>query len=83
MYPKVLEVKPLDDFQILLHFDTGESKIFDVSPYLELKVFSPLKDPSVFKSVKKVFDTVEWSNGADFDPEFLYQESQTLESAPG
>lgn len=31
-----------------------------------------LKDLSLFKSAKVNFDTVEWENEADIDPETLY-----------
>jgi len=60
---------------VLLTFEDGQKRIFDVTPYLDKKVFSALKDNAVFQSVHVNFDTIEWSNGADFDPEMLYAES--------
>jgi hypothetical protein len=50
-------------------------RIFNVTPYLDKKAFTALNDTSVFQSVRVNFDSIEWSNGADFDPEMLYAES--------
>jgi len=33
---------------------------------------------SMFNTVHKSFDTIEWNNGADFDPEVLYLESEKI-----
>lgn len=75
MYKSVVKVKPLSDYILLLIFDNNEVREFDVTPYLDLGIFSELRDLSVFNSVKISFDTVEWINGADLDPEVLYEES--------
>ena len=32
-------------------------------------------DENLFKTVKVSFDSIEWSNGVDVDPETLYQDS--------
>lgn len=78
MYLSVLEVKPLERFRLLLTFENQEKRIFDVSPYLEVGKFSELKDPSVFNTVKVKFDSIEWSNCLDLDPELLYEKSIRL-----
>ena len=78
MYLSVLEVKPLERFRLLLTFENKEQRIFDVSPYLEVGKFSELKDPSVFNTVKVKFDSIEWSNCLDLDPELLYEKSIRL-----
>ncbi len=58
-----------------LKFENGEEKIFDMKPYLETGIFKALKDEAIFKTVKISFDTIEWANKADIDPETLYYES--------
>ena len=78
MYLSVIEVKALDGYQLLLKFENGEEKIFDVSPYLEIGKFQELKDEKLFKTVRVSFDSVEWDNGLDLDPELLYQKSKTV-----
>jgi hypothetical protein len=79
MYLAVKDVKPQDDYLLLLTFENGEKRQFDVKPYLHLGIFQELKDERLFKTVRKSFDTIEWENEADFDPEFLYQKSQKVE----
>ena len=75
MYLSVKKVKPLDGYKLLLTFENGEVKIFDMKPYLEKGIFRELKDISLFKSARVNFDTVEWENEADIDPETLYEDS--------
>ena len=78
MYLSVTDVKALDGYQLLLKFENGEEKIFDVSPYLEIGKFQELKDEKLFKTVRVSFDSVEWNNGLDLDPELLYQKSKAV-----
>lgn len=75
MYLSVKSVKSLDGYKLLLKFENNEEKIFDLSPYLDLGKFSELKDVSLFNSLTVSFDTIQWSNHLDLDPEFLYQKS--------
>jgi hypothetical protein len=79
MYLAVKDVKPQDNYLLLLTFENGEKRQFDVKPYLHLGIFQELKDERLFKTVRKSFDTIEWENEADFDPEFLYEKSQKVE----
>ncbi len=51
-----------------------------MKPYLDKGLFKDLKDEKIFKSVRVSFDTIEWSNGLDIDPEFLYKNSTNLEN---
>ena len=78
MYLSVIDVKPLKDYKLLLKFENNEEKVFDITPYLEIGKFKELKDTKLFNSVKVSFDTIEWSNGLDLDPELLYEKSSTL-----
>ena len=76
MYISVTEVKPTDDFKLVLRFDNAEQKIFDASEILSCGRFSELKDLEQFKKVHVAFDTIEWENGLDLDPEYLYSKSR-------
>jgi hypothetical protein len=78
----VKSVAPLPDHQLLLVFETGERRVFDVKPYLGTGVFAALKDEVLFNSVHVSFDTIAWSNGADLCPEVLYAESTPVERQP-
>ncbi|MFZ1632056.1 MAG: DUF2442 domain-containing protein, partial [Anaerolineae bacterium] len=50
-------------------------RLFDMTPYLDVGRFAELKNIEAFKQVSVSFDTVEWENGLDLDPEFLYTRS--------
>ncbi|OQY25466.1 MAG: hypothetical protein B6244_14985 [Candidatus Cloacimonetes bacterium 4572_55] len=74
MYLSVIDVKPLDDYVLWLTFENGEEKTFDVKPYLTLGRFQELKDVTLFRTARVCFDTIEWDNHLDLDPEVLYQD---------
>ena len=75
MYLSVKDVKALDEYKLLLTFDNGEERIFDMKPYLDKGIFTELKDKTMFNSVRVSYDTIEWENQADMDPERLYEDS--------
>jgi hypothetical protein len=75
MYLAVKEVKPIDNYKLILTFENNEVKIFDMIPYLDKGIFQELKDENLFKAVKVSFDSIEWPNEADIDPEILYEDS--------
>jgi hypothetical protein len=77
MYLSVSKVKPLKDYKLELMFENREIKIFDVKPYLKTGLFKTLADENIFKMVKISYDTIEWPNGIDLDPEVLYKKSIT------
>ncbi len=76
MNPRVLSVKPEKDFTLLITFNNGEVKKFDVKPYLEIGIFKELKDLSLFNSVKPSLGSIQWANGLDLCPDTLYLESE-------
>jgi Protein of unknown function (DUF2442). len=78
MHLLINEVIAQEDYQLLLTFANGEKRIFDLKPYLNLGIFSELRDMEMFKTVRPCFDSVEWANEADIDPEILYQQSKKV-----
>jgi len=72
MNPRVINVTPTQDFTLLITFNNGEEKSFDVKPYLEIGIFKELKDVSMFNSVKPFLGSIQWSNGLDLCPDTLY-----------
>ncbi len=75
MNPRVKKVEPLDDFTILITFENGEERSFDVKPYLNKGIFTELKNLNSFKSVHVAEGTVRWENEADFCPDTLFEDS--------
>ena len=72
MYLAVKEVIPTNNYNLILTFENGEKRQFDMNPYLNNGIFKELCDISKFKTVRISFDTIEWDNEADLDPEILY-----------
>jgi hypothetical protein len=79
MYLAIKNVIPQDNYLLLLIFENGEKRLFDLKPYLDFGIFRELKDLSLFKTVKTSFDSIEWDNEADLDPELLYQKSSKID----
>ena len=75
MYYAVREVLPKKNYMLLLTFENGEKREFDMKPYLESGIFRELKEVGMFNTVRRCFDSIEWDNEADLDPELLYQNS--------
>jgi len=75
MYAGVTHVKPLKNHRLELTFDTGEVRYFDATTLLSFGRFSELADETVFQQVSVSFDTIQWPNGLDLDPEYLYDSS--------
>ncbi|MFY9618960.1 MAG: DUF2442 domain-containing protein [Pyrinomonadaceae bacterium] len=75
MFLHVTSVENVRPFALKLQFSDGTVKLVDLRNELYGEVFQPLQDPSVFKQVKLNTETgtIEWPNGADFAPEFLYE----------
>ena len=78
MYFAVKNVQPTDNYHLILTFENGDKRLFDMNPYLNIGIFQELKDKAQFKKVKVSFDSIKWENEADFDPEVLYQNSTQL-----
>ena len=75
MYLSVIGVTPLGDHTLMLEFENREKRIFDMTPYLDTGKFFELRDPLLFRSVAEKYDSIEWPNRLDLDPEFLYEKS--------
>jgi len=61
-------------YTLIVRFTDGSQQRIEFRPLLEGEVFAPLQDLQVFNSVEleSTFGTLQWPNGADFDPETLH-----------
>ena len=77
MIPQIIEVKVLDDYKLWLRFRDGTTGTVNLSAELWGPMFEPLKDRALFAraAVHPELYTVTWPNGADFSPEFLYEQA--------
>ena len=76
MLPKLIEAKYVGEYRVWLKFSNGVEGEVDLESELWGEMFLPLKDKSRFAelSLDKELKTLVWPNGADFAPEFLYQQ---------
>jgi len=73
MFLEVSKAKYLDNYKIALMFNNGENKVVDLKNELNGEVFVPLHDLDYFKNFQIKYNTIEWENGADYVPEYLYK----------
>jgi len=78
MCPIVTSVKPEQDYSLILQFSNGETRRFDVKPYLNKGIFKELNDISTFYSAHTDGLSVEWKNEAALCPDTLYFGSEAI-----
>ena len=69
----VIKADYIKDYTILLYFNDGAKKTVNLESSLTGPIFQPLKDIEFFKDFSIKFNTIEWKNGADMAPEYLYE----------
>ena len=69
----VTKAEYTDGYKLLLTFNNNVTKLVDLKNSLYGEVFEPLKDIEKFKQFELSDWTIEWSNGADFAPEYLFE----------
>ena len=80
LQPRLLSVKPLPLFKLELAYETGEVKVFDVTPYTTGTWYRQLKDERYFNSVQLLPGGIgiEWPEGQDIAPHELYENSVSV-----
>lgn len=73
---RIRAVVPLEAFRVRLEFTDGTQREVDLSAYLHGPIFEVIRrDPEVFRRVRvdARAGTIVWPNGADIDPDVLYE----------
>lgn len=77
MFPRVTEVQVVGPFRVGLKFTDGTQGVADVGRWIAGRggIFLALQDPACFQqvSVDPEAGTLVWPNGADLDPDMLYE----------
>ena len=71
--PTATSVKAENDYILKVTFDNGETKSFDVKPYIKGDWYGQLSDQAYFNQVKTDGFTVVWPDGQDICPDDLYE----------
>jgi len=77
--PRAITVKPIENYKLLLEFNNGEERIFDVTNKMDHIFYKSLKDINVFRTVHTNGITVEWDGEIDICPDELYFDSILVE----
>jgi len=78
MFLHVNDASYISDYQLKIKFNNDEIKKVDLKDELYGEIFEPLKDKEYFKKFFISHNTIEWENGADFAPEFLFEIGQKV-----
>jgi hypothetical protein len=80
MAPRIIGVRVIGRFQLSLDFTDGVTGTVDLTSWIGNRggVFAPLQDQAYFARVTVDADagTIVWPNGADLDPDMLYEATQ-------
>ncbi|MGD9888165.1 MAG: DUF2442 domain-containing protein [Halothiobacillaceae bacterium] len=75
----VIAVRPQADFKLVLEYQNGEHRLFDVRPLLTIKPWTRIASPDIFNRVRVDYGTVVWPGEIDIAPETLYDDSTRIE----
>jgi hypothetical protein len=67
----IAEVIPQENFILYIRFDDGRNGLFDVKPYLDSEVFSPLRNKTEFERFYNGKYFIEWDCGADLSADTI------------
>ncbi len=76
--PRVKEVIPTDEYELILHFTNDKQGIYDCKKLLDFGVFKELRDINYFKKVFVEYGTVALPNEQDICPDTIYLDSRIL-----
>lgn len=79
-YPKIKSASAIANHTLIVEFDNNQKKKYDVTPLLTKDMFSPLKNPAFFKSVKieQGGYAVVWNSNIDISEYELWCHGQTM-----
>lgn len=82
LQPKLTKVEPVEPRKLRLFYETGEMKLFDVSPYISGPWYGELEEPAYFRTVRVLPNGIgiEWGHGQDIAPHELYEQGVPIHS---
>jgi hypothetical protein len=83
MTPDVIAVKARLDYTLEVQFADGETRRFDMAPYLDYPAFSELREANVFFRAKVLNGTVAWTDDIDLSPDTVYLKGERVRGGEG
>ena len=85
MHPRITNASVAGRYRLRLRFADESVGVVDLTPWIEGRtgVFAALQDPAFFAKVAVDVEagTVVWPNGADLDPDVLYEATHGVSAA--
>ncbi len=80
MFLHVIDLEYLEVYKLRLTYSNQVTQEIDLAQELYGEIFEPLRDLQQFQQVflNPETNTIEWPNGADFAPEFLYELGENI-----
>lgn len=76
--PTAVAVFPEDNYVLRIVFDNGETKRFDVKPYIQGEWYGKLSERKYFQTARPDGFTVVWPEGQDLCPDEVYDLSVSV-----
>ncbi len=74
----VISVKAQPGHRLVLEFENGEKRLFDMTPFMDEKPYNRIKNSPLFSKASVAYGTVVWPGNIDIAPETLYRLSTPL-----
>lgn len=81
MNPQVTRLTPQAEHRLLLEFTNSETRLFDLTPWLDRGVSRALRDSPDFAQARVVDGSVEWPGEIDLSYDTLYLRSVVVAPA--
>lgn len=78
MTPQIAKVEVMPEYKLYIRFGNGESRLFDVGPYLNKGVFKELRNESYLKKVRIISGGIDWPHEQDLSADTLYYRGISL-----
>lgn len=76
---RAVNVKPMNNFLLLIIFDNGEERVFNCAPLLKDELYSQITDEAYFQRVHiDEMGMVCWDESTDINPFYLYENSEPI-----
>lgn len=76
--PTAIQVEAVRPYELVVLFDNGEKKRFDVAPYIKGEWYGRLHSLEYFRRVRTDGYTVVWPDGQDLCPDELYELGESV-----
>jgi hypothetical protein len=78
--PKIKSAIAIDDHILLVEFDNNQKKKYDIRRLIKMDMFSPLKNPALFKAVQVDVGgyAVVWNSDIDISEHELWTRGEDL-----